>query len=110
MAIDFMGIKNNYEDIKSTLWENYNETNSNIKFFGRYIDVDKETKKAIGAFTVSNEEQHYGIRTTASTEKSKKNNIYDIDSNLWEWTKATYDETSNLPMVYYGFRPALYMK
>lgn len=106
MAMNFIGTKDNYREMKNTLWENYNE----INFVGRYIDVDKETKKAIGAFKESNEEQHYCIRTTASTESAKKNNIYDLDSNLWEWTKATYDETSNLPMIYYGFRPALYMK
>lgn len=106
MVMNFIGTKDNCKDMKNTLWENYNETS----FVGRYINVDKETKKTIDAFKVSDDEKHYGIRTTASTEKSKKNNIYDIDSNLWEWTKATYNEASNLPMVYYGFRPVLYMK
>lgn len=106
MVMNFIGTKDNYRDMKNTLWENNNEMN----FVGRYIKVDKKTKKTIDAFKVSDNEKHYGIRTTASTEKAKKNNIYDIDSNLWEWTKAKYDETSNLPMVYYGFRPVIYMK
>ncbi len=105
--MDFIGAKESYRDVKNTLWTNYDK---NINHVGRYIDVNNITKKTIGKFETADEEWHYGIRTTASTESTKKNNIYDLDGNLWEWTKETYKKESNIPMVYYGFRPVLYMK
>ena len=34
--------------------------------------------------------------TTASSEDTKKNNIYDMAGNLWEWTEElAYDMSNN---------------
>ena len=97
----------NYSDLKSSDWGNYNASSSNVKYTagqGRYAEVlnDGSTK----TFTVADNNFHYGIRTTASTEDVKKNNIYDLAGNLWEWTQemATRQEIDYQSILCYNFR------
>ncbi len=73
----------------ASTWGNYNEENSNIIYTsgqGRYATVDSNNGSN-EAFTVADNQHHYGIRTTASTEGVKQKNLYDIAGNLWEWTQ-----------------------
>ena len=72
-------------------WGNYND-NKTITYEsnrGRYAGVNSNTGVMTTAFKVSDADYHYGIRTTASTEGEKQNNLYDIAGNLWEWTQET---------------------
>ncbi len=122
-------------------WGNYNEENSTVAYTsvqGRYATVDANDGNMTSAFQPSDTSYHYGIRTTASTEDVKKNNLYDIAGNLWEWTQeASYNNNTlesymlrgggfhNAYYIYptcyragntvtstythFGFRPALYI-
>ena len=41
--------------------------------------------------------------TTAASEDTKKNNIYDMAGNLWEWTEElAYDMSNNYYMMRSG--------
>ncbi len=127
----------------NSTWGNYNAQTEGVTFGagqGRYASVTSSGSNVGSneAFTKSDEEYHYGIRTTASTEGVKQKNLYDIAGNLWEWTQeASYpnntaesymlrggsfnDICSNYPACYrvdhtatntrthVGFRPALYI-
>ncbi len=122
-------------------WGNYNAKTEGVTFEtgrGRYATVDSGNGSMTSAFQLSDDQHHYGIRTTASTEGVKKNNLYDIAGNLWEWTQEAaylnnaaesymnrgggfYRAYSSGPACYrncstatytgtcVGFRPALYI-
>ena len=124
----------------ASTWGNYNEATNGLIFEqgqGRYATVDSNNGNN-ETFTVADDQHHYGIRTTASTEGVKKNNLYDIAGNLWEWTQEAaylnnaaesymnrgggfYRAYSSGPACYrncstatytgtcVGFRPALYI-
>ena len=130
-----------YSDLKSTPWGNY--TNGVVTYTegrGRYIPVNSSNGSTTANFTKSDNAYHYGIRTTASSEDVKKNNLYDIAGNLWEWTEeqcyvnntngvlknlrgggfnGSYADTPGCyracgyvtyTFTSHGFRPALYIK
>ena len=129
---------NNNDSIvkKYSSWGNYNNTGSIVTYTqgqGRYAGVNS-SNGATSAFVTSDESYHYRIRTTASSEGVKKNNLYDIAGNLWEWSEesATIGRYmlrggsfggayTDYPACYrgyntatntntdFGFRPALYI-
>ena len=129
---------NNESIVKSnSSWGNYNNTGSIVKYTagqGRYAGVNSSNGAMTSAFVTSDASYHYGIRTTASSEGVKKNNLYDIAGNLWEWSEESatigrymlrggsfYNACTDFPACYRGyntaaatstncgFRPALYI-
>lgn len=127
-----------YSDLKSTPWGNYN-SNTGLEYTqgrGRYLAVNSTSGGAIiSSAIVSDGSYHYGIRTTAFSESTKRKNMYDLAGNLWEWTQEVMSvnqnilrgggfdgNSSNRPVSYrvfdydtitkmmYGFRPALYIR
>ena len=78
---------------------NYNNAKlTNCK--GRYIQVNSSTGSTSDIVLNSDGARHYGIMTTASSENTKKNNIYDMAGNLWEWTEEiSYDLSNNYYMT-----------
>ena len=141
MVMKFISKKENYSDVKSTPWGNY--TDGQVTYSqgqGKYIEVDNSNGVEKGSFTTSDNKYHYGVRTTASSEDVKKNNLYDIAGNLWEWTTESaqvdgitsalnvlrggsfYRSYEGVPACYRnyryavdtntsgGFRPVLYIK
>ncbi len=125
--------------VTSSTWGNY--TNGNVTYTvgqGRYATVNSSNGAMTSAFTKSDGNYHYGIKTTAISEDVKKKNLYDVAGNLWEWTQeASYLNTleaymirggsfnnnysdspaccrvgnnENFTFTSYGFRPALYIK
>ena len=131
---------NNNDDsiVKSnSSWGNYKNTGSIVKYTagqGRYAGVNSSNGAMTSAFVTSDASYHYGIRTTASSEGVKKNNLYDIAGNLWEWSEESasigrymlrggsfYDAFTGYPAcsraygaasdtrTRFGFRPALYI-
>ncbi len=140
VMISFM-TTDNYSELKSSPWGNYYD-NTNIVYTagrGRYLAVDINNGSISNA-TVSDDNYHFGIRTTASSEGVKRKNIYDVAGNQWErtqesayMTNSTYYIDSNrggsffdyytrCPISYReappsiethttrGFRPALFIK
>lgn len=136
----FIVSSNNNDDsiVKgSSSWGNYNNTGSILTYKsgqGRYAGVNSGSGALTSEFVTSDTKYHYGIRTTACLEGVKKNNLYDIAGNLWEWTEeyatqgsyilrggSYYDPYSSLPACYrvcfksndnstsFGFRVALYI-
>ena len=58
----------------STDWRNYEDTTF------EYLDTDGTTKEKNTNKTIP----------TGSTERNKKNNIYDMSGNIWNWTMEAY--------------------
>ena len=87
-VMKFISKEVDYSDVKNTPWGNYNNNTKVIynQGQGRYIEVDGNNGIENGSFMTSDKGYHYGIRTTASSEDVKKNNLYDLAGNLWEWT------------------------
>ncbi len=126
--------------VTSSTWGNY--TNGNVTYTegkGRYATVDSNNGTMTSAFTKSNGNYNYGIKTTAISEDVKKKNLYDVAGNLLEWTQeASYpnntvesymlrggsfsgsyagnstccraNSTAANTSTVNGFRPALYIK
>ena len=84
---------NNESIVKSnSSWGNYNNTGSIVTYTagqGRYAGVNSSNGAMTSAFVTSDASYHYGIRTTASSEGVKKNNLYDIAGNLLEWSEES---------------------
>ena len=82
----------NYSDVKDSPFGNYSYSAKNYTLTytqgrGRYLEVNSSTGAVTSnAKTSEDGVYHYGIRTSAFSEGTKKNNIYDLAGNLWEWT------------------------
>ena len=125
-----------YSDLRSTLWGNYSSY-TGLEYTqgkGRYLAVS--SGGPVTSVATSDGTFHYGIRTTAFSEGTKRKNIYDLAGNLSEWTQEAvsslnnmirggsfYDSYSAFPVSYrnssyaatrtytfVGFRPALYIR
>ena len=79
-----------YSDLTNTRWGNYKEDTGLTYEQGRgkYIVVDSSNGIESGSFVTSDTAHHYGIRTTGFSDGARKNNIYDLAGNLWEWTRG----------------------
>ena len=139
--IKFIEKKGN-TDVTNTPWGNYNTATSGVTYTagnGRYAPIDSSNGNMNSGFVVADGNYHYGIRTTGSTDGTRKQNLYDVAGNLWEWTQeAVFGVDTNTRFVLrggsfrytpssypacfrnsdyaigtctaYGFRPVLYIK
>ena len=89
-------------DVKTnTTWGNYSTTTlTNCK--GRYIEANKDSGATSIAIPNTDGKRHNGIMTCGSTEDVKKNNIYDMAGNLWEWTEELGEDVSTNYHIYHG--------
>ena len=141
-TMKYISKTSDYSDVKNTPWGNY-KTDTGLTYEqgrGRYIGINSSNGIESGSFTTSDTTHHYGIRTTGFSDGARKNNIYDLAGNLWEWTQemcfmannntlayllrggSFNNSPSDYPVAYrvcfwasytgthYGFRPALYIK
>ena len=67
----------------STSWGNYR--NSKFNFIGKYSTDDEDNFTETTASTQKSENKSY-LLGTGVTDYTKKNNIYDLAGNCWEWT------------------------
>ena len=82
----------------STSWGNYH--NSQFNFTGKYSTVYGGNFIDVTTSTQKPEDKDY-LLGTGVTEYTKKNNIYDLAGNCWEWTTESY---SSFNRVYRGRR------
>lgn len=82
----------------STSWGNYH--NSQFNFTGKYSTVHGGNFIDVTTSTQKPEDKDY-LLGTGVTEYTKKNNIYDLAGNCWEWTTESY---SSFNRVYRGRR------
>ena len=75
----------------STSWGNYR--NSKFNFIGKYSTDDEDNFTETTASTQKSENKSY-LLGTGVTDYTKKNNIYDLAGNCWEWT--TESDSSSL--------------
>ena len=137
VTLNYFKSQDNTLDLTNTTWGNYNNaTLTECK--GRYITVNSSNGSTSDITQNTDGARHYGIMTTASSEDTKKCNIYDMAGNLWEWTEEIANDLSNnyymlrggcfrydydsYPVCYRaysnatgsntgnGFRPALFIK
>ena len=100
VVLNYLKSQDSTLNLVSTPWGNYNNTIlTNCK--GRYITVNSSNGSTSDITSNSDETRHYGVMTTASSEDTKKNNIYDMAGNLWEWTEELAVDMSN---SYYTMR------
>ena len=77
----------------STSWGNYN--NSKFNFTGKY-STDYGNKFTDATASTEKPENSNYLLGTGVTEYTKKNNIYDLAGNCWEWT--TESRSSSRPV------------
>ena len=88
-------------DLTNAMWGNYsNTTLNNCK--GRYIEANNSSGVTSDASANTDGKKHNGIMTCGSTEDVKKNNIYDMAGNLWEWTEELGEDVSTNYHIYHG--------
>ena len=80
----------------STSWGNYR--NSKFNFIGKYSTDDEDNFTETTASTQKSENKSY-LLGTGVTDYTKKNNIYDLAGNCWEWTT---ESDSSSTRVYRG--------
>ena len=78
----------------STSWGNYQ--NSQFNFTGKYSTNDGADFIDVTTSTQKPEDKNY-LLETGVTEYTKKNNIYDLAGNCWEWT--TESDSSSLRVL-----------
>ena len=71
----------------STSWGNY--SNSKFSFTGKY-STDNGAKFIDATVSTEKPENKSYLLGTGVTEYTKKNNIYDLAGNCWEWTTESY--------------------
>lgn len=98
VTLNYLKSQDSILNLTSTPWGNFNNsTLTNCK--GRYITVTSSNGSTLDIASNGDGTRHYGVMTTASSEDTKKCNIYDMAGNLWEWTEElAYD------MSYYMLR------
>ena len=100
VTLNYLKAQDSTLDLVNTSWGNYsNSTLTNCN--GRYIIVNLSNGSTSDITPNNDGTRHYGIMTTASSEDTKKNNIYDMAGNLWEWTEEIAYDLSN---TYYMLR------
>ena len=98
VTLNYFKSQDNSLDLTNSNWGNFNNTTlKNCK--GRYIAVDPNYGNTSNVAPNTDGARHYGIMTTASSEDTKKCNIYDMAGNLWEWTEETTDFSNNYHML-----------
>ena len=94
VALNYLKSQDSTLNLTSTPWGNYNNTTL-TKCKGRYIAVNSSNGSTSDITSNSDGTRHYGVMTTASSEDTKKNNIYDMAGNLYEWTEELALDISN---------------
>lgn len=94
VALNYLKSQDSTLNLTSTPWGNYNNTTL-TKCKGRYIAVNSSNGSTSDITSNSDGTRHYGVMTTASSEDTKKNNIYDMAGNLYEWTEELALDMSN---------------
>ena len=77
----------------STSWGNYR--NSKFNFIGKYSTDDGDNFTETTASTQKSENKCY-LLGTGVTDYTKKNNIYDLAGNCWEWTTESYSSSDRV--------------
>ena len=77
----------------STSWGNYR--NSKFNFIGKYSTDDEDNFTETTASTQKSENKSY-LLGTGVTDYTKKNNIYDLAGNCWEWTTESNSSSSHV--------------
>lgn len=137
VTLNYLKSQNSSLNLTNSDWGNYiNSTLTECK--GRYLTVNSSNGSTSDIVLNSDGARHYGIMTTAASEDTKKNNIYDMAGNVWEWIQEmVYSNTTesyilrggsygaaygSYPVCYRivniatrtpvdgGFRPVLYIK
>ena len=95
----------------STSWGNYR--NSKFNFIGKYSTDDGDNFTETTASTQKSENKSY-LLGTGVTDYTKKNNIYDLAGNCWEWTTESYSSSSQVyrggTYISYGFGSPAYTR
>ena len=78
------------ELFNSTSWGNYK--NSQFNFKGKYSTDSGNTFTDVTTSTQKPESDFY-LLGTGVTEYTKRNNIYDLAGNCWEWTTESYSSS-----------------
>ena len=77
----------------STSWGNY--YNSKFNFIGKYSTDDGDNFTETTASTEKPENCDY-LLGTGVTDYTKKNNIYDLAGNCWEWTTESHSSSDRV--------------
>ncbi len=77
----------------STSWGNYR--NSKFNFIGKYSTDDEDNFTETTASTQKSENKSY-LLGTGVTDYTKKNNIYDLAGNCWEWTTESVSSSDRV--------------
>ena len=77
----------------STSWGNYR--NSKFNFIGKYSTDDEDNFTETTASTQKSENKSY-LLGTGVTDYTKKNNIYDLAGNCWEWTTESNSSSNRV--------------
>ena len=77
----------------STSWGNY--FNSQFNFTGKYSTDDGKNFTDVTISTQKPKKDSYSLGTGV-TEYTKRNNIYDLAGNCWEWTTESSSSSTRV--------------